>query len=353
MNLYVHFPFCRRKCAYCALHSRAGSSASARTAYAQRIAGEIAALDAHWTTVYFGGGSPALCSLAPVLDALRPNLAPDAEFTVELHPADVTPSLLGTLRAGGVNRISMGIQSFDDATLVAMGRLHTADEAIRAFESVRATFPNCGFDLIAGYPDAAPLRDALPAMLERLRPAHVSLYSLIREPSTYLDRAVREGRLALPSADAALGEVADCADILSSAGLDRYEISSYARPGFACRHNLAVWHGEDYVGLGDGAHGREGALRTVGKSGGYSRETLDPMHDALERELFALRTSDGFDPEAAIHRHPVLASCIGSWRKELEFSVRQGLAIRKGTAYILTPRGTEVCDAVLETLLAP
>jgi len=358
VNLYVHFPFCRRKCAYCALKSRAGVSAARRAAYVARMAAEVRARpERNWQTVYFGGGTPALCDLGPLFAALRETgLTPDAEFTVELHPSDVTPRLLETLAAGGVNRISLGVQSFDDATLAQMGRSHTVTEAVAAFEAIRRVFPNAGFDLIVGYPPppgACPLHLALPPMLDRLQPAHVSVYSLIREPGTQLDRAVRQGRCVLPDDAAALDEVAELAPVLAEAGLFRYEISSYARQGFACRHNCAVWRGEDYVGLGDGAHGREGLCRTVGEGEGYSRETLSPQADALEREMFALRTSFGLDPAEAVRRHPPLASLAEAWRRELDFAVEQGLAVRKESTYVLTPRGMEVCDAVIETLLRP
>ena len=164
MNLYVHFPFCRRKCAYCALKSRAGVSAERRAAYVIRVAAEVRARpERNWHTVYFGGGTPALCDLGPIFAALRETgLAPDAEFTVELHPLDVTPCLLETLAAGGVNRISLGVQSFDDAMLAQMGRTHSSADAIAAFEMVQRVFPNSGFDLIAGYPHpsaSVPLRN--------------------------------------------------------------------------------------------------------------------------------------------------------------------------------------------------
>ena len=138
MNLYVHFPFCRRKCAYCALKSRAGVSVERRTAYVTRLAAEVRARpERNWKTVYFGGGTPALCDLTPLFGALRETgLAPDVEFTVELHPLDVTPRLLEALAAGGVNRISLGVQSFDDATLAQMGRSHTVAEAVAAFDKI-------------------------------------------------------------------------------------------------------------------------------------------------------------------------------------------------------------------------
>ena len=354
VNLYVHFPFCRSKCAYCALKSRAGSTAGDRAAYVARIADEVRKrVSAKLDTVYFGGGTPALCDLRPLFDTLRGNLAPDAEFTVELHPSDVTPDMLACLAEGGVNRISLGVQSFDEATLARMGRRHTSAEAVEAFESIRRVFPNSGFDLIVGYPvpaESAPLRTWLTPILERLCPAHVSVYSLIREPGTLLDRDVRQGKIALPDDDVALDEVAEAERILDAAGLRRYEISNYARPGMECRHNCAVWRGEDYLGLGDGAHGREGFVRTTGEGDIYSRETLSPLADALERELLALRTRWGFDPDAAIRRHPVLEQCRTAWMRELAFDEAQGLVFRRDGAYVLTSRGREVCDAVTEGL---
>ena len=150
MNLYVHFPFCRRKCAYCALKSRAGVPEDVRAAYAARMADEVLSkVDAPLRTVYFGGGTPSLCDLNPLFGALRGvGLPSDAEFTVELHPLDVTPDMLDRLAAGGVNRISLGIQSFDDATLECMGRCHTSREALAAFEMVRKVFPNSGQQML-------------------------------------------------------------------------------------------------------------------------------------------------------------------------------------------------------------
>ena len=124
MNLYVHFPFCRAKCAYCALLSRVGRAAAARAAHVARVMRECP--KGPFETVYFGGGTPALCDLAPLFAVFGPRLAPNAEFTVELHPRDVTAETLALLRRGGVNRISLGVQSFDDVVLAAMGRGHTA-----------------------------------------------------------------------------------------------------------------------------------------------------------------------------------------------------------------------------------
>ncbi len=342
MNLYVHFPFCRAKCAYCALLSRVGSTPEARRAYCTRLAADVAP---PYSTIYFGGGSPALCDLTPLFEALRVR-GDDREFTVELHPLDARPDVLEALREGGVNRISMGVQSLDDGVLKAMGRLHTAAEAEAAFRAVRAAgFTNAGIDLIAGWPGTT--LDSWRTTLARataLGLDHCSVYTLIREPKTRLDLAVRRGKLVLPSDDAALTQVDAARTALAEAGLARYEISNYARPGFECRHNLAVWRGEDYVGLGEGAHGRVGLVRTA--SG--AETSVTPEEDAVERALFSLRTREGLSLERVARLWPVLAPRLSAWRETLEFFKRQGLV---QDAYRLTPRGAEVCDAILADLL--
>lgn len=350
MNLYVHFPFCRAKCAYCALLSRVASAAS-RAAHVARIARELADLPRRpFRTVYFGGGTPALCDLAPLFAALGGEVG---EFTVELHPRDVTDATLDMLRRGGVNRVSLGVQSFDDGVLAAMGRGHTAAEAADAFRRILSVIPNAGLDLIAGWPgvDDAAWRVTLSRALA-LEPVHVSCYSLIREPKTRLDLAVRQGRLALPDEDAALDQVAAARDAFAAAGLVRYEVSNYARPGFVCRHNLAVWRGEDYVGLGEGAHGRVGLVRTVGTASGYDRTSVTPEADAFERATLALRTADGLDLSDLARRFPSLAPRLPRWRERLDALVAPGILrhVPPGL-YRLTDRGFEVCDAVMAELV--
>ena len=348
-NLYVHFPFCRAKCAYCALHSRAGSTAETRRAYCERLAEQIMALDAisNLSTIYFGGGSPALCDLSSLFDALRTRTAvASCEFTVELHPLDAQPRVLEQLKEGGVNRISLGVQSLDDDVLKAMGRLHTAAEAEAAFRAVRAAgFTNAGIDLIAGWPGTT--MESWRTTLERataLGLDHCSVYTLIREPKTRLDLAVRRGELVLPSDDAALAQIDTARAALAEVGLMRYEISNYARPGFECRHNLAVWRGEDYIGLGEGAHGRVGLVRTA--SG--VETTVTPEEDAVERALFSLRSREGLSLERVARLWPILAPRLPAWRETLEFFKRQGLL---QDAYRLTPRGAEVCDSILAELV--
>ena len=356
MNLYIHFPFCRRKCSYCALYSRVGSSADARRQYIESIRVALESLRVEpRTTIYFGGGSPALCDLTPLRDALHTLLAPtrpyptlpdpirpyptlsdpiSPEFTVELHPLDVTPAKLDELKSIGVNRISMGVQSLDDATLRAMGRGYTADDAARAFALVKSRFDNAGIDLILGYPGdpTTTNAEALLAPLANWGLRHCSVYSLQNE----------RGLKNVPDDDTVLDGIRAASQFLKSIGLLRYEISNYAAPGFECRHNLAVWRGEDYIGLGDGACGRVGLKRTRGTKGGYETSEVSPAEDLKERTIFRLRTRDGLD-----------ASRFPEWIPPLERFVAEGLLVKpgEGSIYRLTERGTEVCDAILEDIV--
>ena len=338
-NLYVHFPFCRRKCSYCALYSRAGVSQSERDAYVRRLAAEIKQSNNlksnNLATIYFGGGSPALCDLSVLAPALRPLCGEEAEFTVELHPLDVTEVKLTELKDLGVNRISMGVQSLDDATLVNMGRGYTVDEAERAFALVKRHFDNAGIDLIVGYPgdevgEKVEKRGGGGQWnlqrLERWGLKHCSVYSLQNE----------RGLKNVPDDDVVLDRIRTIAAFLKELGLERYEISNYAVPGYECRHNLAVWRGEDYIGLGDGACGRIGLKRTkFGKE-----ETVRADFDEKERELFRLRTKEGLDAS----NHP-------EWGQTLQKACKNGLLTQSGSIYRLTERGTEVCDSILAELV--
>ena len=338
-NLYVHFPFCRRKCAYCALYSRCGVGEAERRDYVARLARVVHVLTdrrgngSPLSTVYFGGGSPALCDLRPLFEALAPSLSDETEFTVELHPHDVNAVTLETLKAGGVNRISMGVQSLDDATLAAMGRGYTAEGAARAFDLVRRQFDNAGVDLIVGFP-GDPCADY--RRLADFGLTHCSVYSLQNE------RHLK----GVPDDERTLDRLREVAALLEAIGLKRYEISNYARPGRECRHNLATWRGEDYIGLGDGACGRLGRFRTQNWWGGpltadaKGVSEVDAESDRTERQIFRLRTREGLD-----------AGDRPEWRPILDEFVAEDLLGKSGTTYRLTSRGTEVCDTILTELV--
>lgn len=350
-NLYVHFPFCRRKCSYCALYSRTGVSQSDRDAYVRRLASEIEKTGRtcflSLKTVYFGGGSPALCDLGVLAPALRPLCGEGTEFTVELHPLDVTPEKIDQLKTLGVNRISMGVQSLDDATLADMGRGYTVDEAERAFALVKKWFENAGIDLIVGYPGDEVEKKGRGRQwnLKRLESwglKHCSVYSLQNE----------RGLKNVPDDDTVLDRLRHIATCLGKMGLERYEISNYAVPGYECRHNLAVWRGEDYIGLGDGACGRIGLERTFSTGASFvigasehptirpRVDVVSPSQDQIERRIFRLRTREGLDASG----HP-------EWEQILHKYAQEGLLTREGMIYRLTERGMEVCDSILAELV--
>ena len=263
------------------------------------------------------------------------------EFTVELHPLDVTDDLLKTLRDGGVNRISMGVQSLDDATLADMGRGYTVDEAERAFALVKKHFDNAGIDLIVGYPgeEVKVEGEGERWNLKRLESwglKHCSVYSLQNE----------RGLKNVPDDDAVLDRLRHIAICLQAMGLERYEISNYAVPGYECRHNFAVWRGEDYLGLGEGAFGRVGLKRTSNLKSQISVSEVSEEEDLKERTIFRLRTREGLDASAfsSLPSFPAIVSA-------LDHNVETGLLTKSGMVYRLTDRGMEVCDSILAELV--
>ena len=286
-----------------------------------------------------------------------------------LVPLDVTADLLKTLRSGGVNRISMGVQSLNDDILRHMGRGYTFMEAERAFYLIREYFDNAGIDLIVGYPGETQALTPRHARLAKWGLTHCSVYSLILEENSILAHLLQNSPTPngdsppLPDDDAVLNRISIVSRFLQEIGLKRYEISNYARPGFECRHNMAVWSGEDYIGLGEGAHGRIGLSRTEGtrdcphEGGGtvppgggncprVGVQFLTPEQDLVERKIFALRTRNGLDlADTRWGQSP------SGWREILDRFAAEGLLARSGTVYRLTERGTEICDSILAELV--
>ncbi len=379
MHLYLHVPFCESKCGYCAFYSVTTADAAARAAYPDLALREwdlLGAAPGRIETLYVGGGTPGLLGtegFRRLADGLRARGLLDelAEWTVELNPVSAGAPLLTAMRAAGVNRLSFGAQCFDDAVLRRLGRRHTAAGIRRALARARqAGFVNLGIDLIAGLPGmtTAGWRETLRQALD-LGCAHLSVYGLGVEPGTRLQAAVREG-LAVPGTDEQMDALAVAERMLAAGGFDRYEISNYALAGMACRHNLAVWRGEDYIGIGPAAASRCGrrrwtnladlpayqaALMAVSLPPRSSTDELDAAEDALERFAFGARLGEGISPAAAARAWPVLASRVSSWEACLARLTAQGIAepVPDGDdpRWRLTTRGREVADAVIRELL--
>ncbi len=318
LSLYVHFPWCVRKCPYCDFNSYALAGELASEPYVARLARDLEAQAAEVSgrtvlSVFFGGGTPSLFppeAIARVLAAARRHLslAVDAEVTLEANPGAVERGAFREYHAAGVTRVSLGAQSFSPAALAALGRIHSPEETRRAAEELHAAgLANFNLDLMYALPGqerADALRDVEEALA--LAPAHLSHYQLTLEPGTLF--AARPPTL--PHEDQAAAMLEDCATHLGAAGYGHYEVSAYARAGRQCRHNLNYWSFGDYLGAGAGAHGkltlaaRALIVRTVqpreprrylaAAAGELTRTTVAPAELPFEFMLNALRLTGGF-----------------------------------------------------------
>lgn len=316
LSLYIHVPFCRVRCRYCDFNTYAGLQ-HLTAAYVTCLAREIAEAPALLgdparipvSTVYIGGGTPTVLTseqLERVLDSVRGTfaLAPDAEVTLEANPGTVDLGSLREVRAMGVNRLSLGVQSLDEAALVALGRIHTAAEAQQAYAWARQSgFDNINLDFMYGLPgqDLAAWRRTLGRALA-LAPDHLSLYALTLEDDTPLGRDVACGDVTLPDDDVVADMYEAAEEILDQRGFVHYEISNWARPGHECRHNLVYWRNGAYLGFGAGAHSSQPLDRLNRRPGG-----VDPVPGACW-----VRWSNVPRPEDYIERCRRGVSLVGS-----------------------------------------
>ncbi len=262
--LYVHVPFCVKRCAYCDFATAACGDGAAMDAYVEALCLQLrraarAGLLGQVKTVYIGGGTPThlgAARLSSLVSMLSFSLHMDAveEFTVECNPESLTAPMVRDLFAAGVTRFSIGAQSFDDAELAAIGRAHSAADTRAAVAAVRERTDNFSLDLMCGLPGQTPdsWEQSLRAALD-LRPAHVSIYPLSLEDGTLLSARVAAGELDVPDEEAQAAMMLGAEKLCAEAGFVRYEVASYARPGCASRHNTAYWTGVEYLGLGAGA----------------------------------------------------------------------------------------------------
>ncbi|WP_298432182.1 radical SAM family heme chaperone HemW [Geobacter sp.] len=266
VSIYIHIPFCVRKCRYCSFVSEADAPLSPRE-YTDLLLREMALragrqqVPSRAPTLYLGGGTPSLLFPGEVGRIIETaarlfGLETGAEVTLEANPGTVTPASLAGYRAAGVNRLSLGVQSFDDRMLAVLGRLHSAREAREAFAAARgAGFDAVGIDLIHSLPgqDLGQWREEL-RRAAILSPEHLSAYGLTVEEGTPFARLEAQGALLLPGEEEAARMFEETAEILAAFGYEHYEISNYARPGRRSRHNQIYWRRESYLGFGAGAH---------------------------------------------------------------------------------------------------
>ncbi len=378
LALYIHWPFCLAKCPYCDFNSHVRDridQARFAAALTRELAWEAARLGPRTlTSIFFGGGTPSLMApetVAGLIEAACRHFAPasDIEITLEANPTSVEAARLTAFRQAGVNRLSLGVQALDDAALQALGRRHSAAEALAALEVARASFPRLSFDLIYARPGQtlaawdAELRRALSLAAD-----HLSLYQLTIEPGTAFEALHRNGSLVLPDEDLATALYDATGEAAAAAGLAAYEVSNYAVPGSESRHNLAYWRYGDYAGVGPGAHGRVsvgGALRAtrrhrapeiwaerVARDGhGTTREDgVPPPERAREALLMGLRLAEGIAADRFAARTGVpLDAAIDL--EIMSASISAGYLRRTQTHLIATAEGRRRLDALLPRLV--
>jgi oxygen-independent coproporphyrinogen-3 oxidase len=376
-GVYVHWPFCLSKCPYCDFNSHVRHTAIDEERFARAFAREIATTAARVpgrtvTSIFLGGGTPSLMkpqTVGAVLDAIGQHWSVDksVEVTLEANPTSVEATRFAGYRAAGVNRVSLGVQALDDASLKSLGRLHSAQEALDAVAIARRSFDRYSFDLIYARPDQSA--DAWTQELELAiseAAEHLSLYQLTIEEGTPFFGLHRAGKLKTPDEDLARQLYDVTQDVCAAHGLPSYEISNHARPGAECRHNLVYWRGQEYAGVGPGAHGRldiggirhaiatdkrpEAWLTRVEDDGHgiISEELLDSEQRADEFLLMGLRLAEGIDPKryAALAGRPLDPHRIAALKEDGAIVMDDNGRLR------VTQDGFPLLDAVVADLAA-
>jgi len=374
LALYIHWPFCVSKCPYCDFNSHVRAAVNQdtwRDALLADLAHEASRLPGrHLTSIFFGGGTPSLmepATVASLIGAAREHWeqADDLEITLETNPNSVEAARFADLGAAGVNRLSLGLQSFDDASLAFLGRAHSAREGLNALEIAQNHFPRVSFDLIYALPgDTEALWSATLDRALALGTGHLSLYQLTIEPGTRFAALEAAGKLEPLDADRAASLYELTAERTAAAGIPAYEISNHAQAGGESRHNLAYWRYGDYAGVGPGAHGRRLGQRTVrhrkpenflsgvarNGHGIAEEEPLTATQAADEALVMGLRLAEGIDPAALAKRFGLPA--IVDW-PAVDQLAQSGHLTRNGSHVAATVAGRLVLNRVLAEIAAP
>jgi len=370
LALYVHIPWCVRKCPYCDFNSHERSGELPEGQYVEKLLLDLeTSLPSVWgrriTSVFIGGGTPSLFapeSIDRLLSGIRARLTlePEAEITLEANPGTVEAARFRGFREAGVNRISVGVQSFDERMLKALGRIHDAGEARRAVDAALASFDNVNLDLMYGLPGqgAAMARADLEQGIATGVP-HLSAYQLTIEPNTVFFSKPPK----LPEHDACADMQAMIEEILNERGFEHYETSAFARPGHRSRHNLNYWQFGDYLGIGAGAHGKVSFPDRITRHSRMKqpREYLAASNTLIEEKevpanevpfefmLNALRLTDGFPPSLFSARTGLPLAAVD---RELQKAEEQGLLERDWQRIRPTERGRLFLNELLALFLS-
>ncbi|MEW6766685.1 MAG: radical SAM family heme chaperone HemW [Pseudomonadota bacterium] len=376
-GVYVHWPFCLSKCPYCDFNSHVRHQAIDEERFARAFETEIATTAARApgrevTSIFLGGGTPSLMkpgTVGSILESIGKhwNVARDAEVTLEANPTSVEATRFRGYRAAGVNRVSLGVQALDDVSLKALGRLHTAREALDAVAIARKSFDRYSFDLIYARPDQTPQMWADELKLAISEAAeHLSLYQLTIEPETPFFGLHAAGKLKIPDEAVARALYDVTQDVCAREGLPSYEISNHARKGAECRHNLVYWRGQEYAGIGPGAHARldiDGVRHAISTEkrpeswlmrveaqghGVVGDDLLNSEERADEYLLMGLRLTEGIDPM----RYLALSGRALDPNRIAILSEEGAIVVDSDGRVRVTAEGFPVLDAVVADLAA-
>lgn len=359
LEIYVHIPFCAKKCAYCDFLSFPGNMRMRRE-YTDKLLEEIRIQSSfvreyQIDTIFLGGGTPSILDAADItaiMGALKEHydIAPDAEVTIEVNPGTVKMEGLAAYREAGINRVSMGLQSADDTELRYLGRIHTYDEFLKSFQRVRmAGFTNVNVDLISAIPGQTPesWRNTLKKTA-MLKPEHISAYSLIIEEGTPFYERYRDARHEeeLPDEETERQMYHYTREILGAYGYRRYEISNYAKEGFECRHNLGYWNRTEYLGIGTGAASLIGSRRW---SEGEEPEELSRENQMEEYMFLGLRKMEGVTKSGFLKEFG--CTMESKYSRVLKRMYAEGLMEEAGDYVRLTDQGIDISNYVMSEFL--
>ncbi len=368
-GIYIHIPFCKQACTYCNFHfsTSLGQKRNLLNALAKEI--ELSAQPVIIDTIYLGGGTPSLLSAAEINELLQGvrqhfSIAANAEISLEANPDDIHPVVLEKWLEAGINRLSLGIQSFNEEELRWMNRAHNAEQSMQSIEDILAAgFTNFSVDLIYGSPllDNDEFIKNVSTVLAKNIP-HVSAYALTVEPKTALHKMISSKKSAPVDESRQAEQFGILVSMMETAGYEQYEISNFARPGFRSRHNSSYWEGKPYFGFGPSAHSYDGKnirrwniannalyIKSIEQNSiPFEEEILTPVQQLNERIMIALRTMEGLDIEEVKQRFgKEYAGLI--WENAQKYINNKKLVTRNSTL-ILTKEGKFFADGIAADL---
>lgn len=366
IGLYIHIPFCKRKCLYCDFNSYECRENDAE-AYVKALVEEIGMyrkkFNLIYKTIYIGGGTPTVINcflIGSIIKALRSYIIPDAEISMECNPGTVTVESLKYYKSIGINRLSIGLQAWQDSLLKRIGRVHRLEEFLQTYESARkAGFDNINADLMFALPEQnMDMWEETVENICRLGVEHISCYSLKLEEGTKLYDMNEKGLIALPGEELDREMYEYAVNTFEKYGYGQYEISNFAKQGFQCEHNLVYWHNEEYIGVGAGSHSKLSDRRfwnsraieeyiSMIESGRFpveGEEVISQEEEMWETIFLALRLNEGLDIEKFEAKYRV--SFAAKYREKISKLQNCGLLYMEGNRFKLTRKGRDLSNLV-------